>query len=129
MNHLKENGFKLSNIYELSYPGSCGQCDMKKRGIDTISFQLTPDRVLKFCNVCYTEQKSKIEVFLQRIKDEKIYFEKSFCIPDGLFYDDGWEICEDYKIYFVEKEKTMIPCIKDAIIRWVDKDDLIFLNN
>lgn len=129
MEIIQSHGFKVSSRVEISYPGSCGQCEMKKGGTDSFLVHLTPEMVLKFCNICFHEQKERLDLCMKILEKDRLYFKQSLCIPDGPFYDRGWRICEGYKFYCKQDGNVIVPMIKDDHIRWIKKEDLLFLNS
>lgn len=129
MEIIQRHGFKVSGLCEIPYPGSCGQCEMKNRGTDSIIVHLTPEMVFKFCDVCLKEKKEKLGMCMKELENELLHFEQSLCIPNGPFYDRGWRICKDYKLYLKQKNSVFVPMIKDDIVRWIKRDDLLYLNS
>ena len=129
MDIVNEHGFKVSSVGEIPYPGSCGQCEMKNRGTDSVIVHLTPEMVLKFCNVCLNESKEKLEFCMEKLEKERLHFKQSLCIPNGPFYDEGWRICDGYKVYCKQEDSVVVPMIKNDTIRWIKKEDLFFLNS
>jgi len=126
---------KSSSSFPL-YPGTCDQCALRNQGTKTFLLEYIPGTYLILCNVCHEAKKTSIQKSLKLSQKETQYYEikelvqnqTDFCIQNGLFIENGWNIDVDYQFFPIFKKKIYIPMKKSDKICFVPLSDFKYLN-
>ena len=128
---------QLTNGRQPVYPGSCSQCHMKYHGSKTFLIDLTPDLQIRICDRCYTKKRDAIQEAIAEAQQQTRFCQymgvfptgkEELCIPDGLWYEEGWRLHPHYKVLCPFESDIYVPLIKGDKTRFVKMDDVLFMN-